>query len=210
MNLFLFLLCTLYIGTFGIIVADGHQAYSQHLKQTLEQSQHNDELTVWVYFKDKEGSKEPVSISETTRNRRSLAGAAELSEDDLPVSTQYINTVLHAASLSRAKQTSRWLNAISIVIRAVELQKVAALPFVTQIDIVNEYQRERTVPVSNYPSFSDYMYDENMLVARSLNESASIDPGFYGLACKAAYRYKVDYLHNLGFNGAGSEFFNTK
>ena len=109
-------------------------------------------LTAWVFFTDKGGAGRASAgqgaslLTPRARSRRALRGrVAALTSDDLPLSASYVDAV--AAAVSRVRQRSRWLNAVSVEATPAQLQAIEALPFVARLDVVRRYRRREEEPL---------------------------------------------------------------
>ena len=91
----------------------------------------------WIFLKDKvdqSGYKTPVEpehITSAALSRRSLRATRDLTDYDRPVSQNYLDQLIEA-DISPLVQ-SRWLNAVSAYLREDDIQRVSALPFVTEV-----------------------------------------------------------------------------
>ncbi len=151
------------------------------------------ELKVWVFLTDKstenaQASAATMSLAElglTDRaiERRHKRGQKPgVSQLDLPVAADYSARL--AGTGARIVQTSKWLNAISLVTTREQLAQIAALPFVSRIQPVLGFKRPELVET---PA-------EVMATPADLN---------YGLSFDQLNQINAVNAHRLGYNGAG-------
>jgi len=112
------------------------------LSSVLARSSDNDEVIAWVFFKDK-GTHEfmkasvPLNVvSERSLQRRMKVRAENELVDytDLPVEQQYIDEL--ATHVVRVRQRSKWFNGASVVAAKRQIQEIANLPFVSNLELV--------------------------------------------------------------------------
>ena len=163
----------------------------------------------WVFFADKglEGASDlraalaqaESDLHPRTRARRQMRrtrpGLVDL--QDVPVSAEYVNRVV-AQGVELVVQSS-WLNAISVVGDRAALERVASLPFVTQLDPVRRgvIQGQRTRPTA-----------EGELAGEreeaGAGASGATGPrGFYGDCDAQLDQIGVLSMHARGYRGAG-------
>ncbi len=154
----------------------------------------------WVRFTDKNNS--PFSISRPQeflswkcihrRDRLSLG----FDERDLPVNQAYIDEVLSLGP-GLLHHKSKWFNAITIATEdTVWLDAVRQLPFVAEVKacVVSQHQ-------SGY--FPDKYAIENRTERAQFNNIACDSFPLYGLASRQIEMLNLQWLHSLGFQGAG-------
>ncbi|MGB7296957.1 MAG: S8 family serine peptidase [Candidatus Aminicenantales bacterium] len=155
-------------------------------------------LPVWVYFTDK-GVAGVRSLSaalarvESELNPRCLRRRSKVLDPsslvaraDLPLSDAYVAGVRRVAGRIRAQ--SRWLNAVSVEVRPLDIWKIAGLPYVHKMDLVRSFSRGD--PLSSPPSPLDV-------------DAADPVVGFYGRAFTQINQINVWPLHRLGYSGQG-------
>ena len=103
-------------------------------------------IAVWVFFTDKAaaGTAVPtdlVSALALQRRARVLPADRLVDETDLPVRAEYIARV--APIVTQIRQTSKWLNGVSVEATPAQISRLEALPFVREIEIVQRYRRVR-------------------------------------------------------------------
>jgi subtilisin family serine protease len=156
---------------------------------------------VWVFFIDKGimGNDEielmvedAVSrIPEETLSRRKKATGNEKFSGffDLEVSGEYVRGIISTGALHRT--TSRWLNAISVLATAREIEEIALLPFVHSIKPVAGFVRPELPPEMEALDEGPY---------RPLERVFQHD---YGNSFTQAMQIVVPPLHDLGYTGNG-------
>jgi serine protease AprX len=113
------------------------------LENALRSAREDEQVAVWVFFIDKGETGRPVpelvSPVALLRRARVLPANRLVDEADLPVSTEYIRAL--APLVTRIRQTSKWLNAVSVEATRAGVARLESLPFVREIDIVQKYRR---------------------------------------------------------------------
>ena len=156
----------------------------------------DDILKIWILFTDK-GITSPNHLKrELDKIRKSLTGrsvwrrtkvrAEENLVDylDLNILQSYVNQVDQIVKKVRIQ--SRWLNAVSAEATSAQISKVAELPFVQKIALVNSFKRNE-LPLST--SFVKREYE--------------IADFSYGNSWEQLIQIKVTKLHQLGYSGKG-------
>ena len=124
-------------GSAGAAAADDGVAVDPNLSTLLEAG----ERPLWIFFQDKgagENSLEALARAESRLSERALARRAKVlpegrlvSWQDLDVEPSYLSALVDAGFEIRAE--SRWLNAVSVVAGADDLDLLTAMPFVARI-----------------------------------------------------------------------------
>jgi hypothetical protein len=113
------------------------------LANVLRSARPDEQIAVWVFFSDKgeAGRAVPELVSPRALQRRARVLPANMLVDqaDLPVSREYIRAL--APLVTRIRQTSKWLNGVSVDATPAGIPRLEALPFVREIDIVQKYRR---------------------------------------------------------------------
>ena len=135
----------------------------------------------WIYFYDKAGS-EMCNISQKAKDRRAKSNVqSNHLWYDLEVSQIYINDILELGIT--IENESRWLNAVSVVCKISDIEKIAKLKSVKKIEPVIGYKKSKI----------EYADD-------SLSNSRDFD---YGNALAQIEQINVHELHNAGYTGEG-------
>ena len=135
----------------------------------------------WIYFYDKAGS-EMCNISQKAKDRRAKSDVqSNHLWYDLEVSQIYINDILELGIT--IENESRWLNAVSVVCKMSDIEKIAKLKSVKKIEPVIGYKKSKI----------EYAED-------SLSNSRDFD---YGNALAQIEQINVHELHNAGYTGEG-------
>ena len=174
---------------------------AQKLSHTLEtraaRSVTGETLTVWVFFVDK-GIDTGTKLAAARDNLTDRARARRLRHRgvgnlvvhyDIPVDPGYVAAV--AALSERVRHQSRWLNAVSVEVDKRYLSNIAALSFVTRLDIVRSGRR------APLPEIQD---DLPAGPARVPSVSTTLN---YGSSFTQNDIMNVIPLHDLGYNGNG-------
>ena len=170
---------------------------SPWLDTAVRQARAGDVLTVWVYFADKgaAGTTAGPSVSARAFARRAARGAptATTAFEDWPLATSYVADV--AGLVSRVRQQSRWLNALSVEATPAQIARLSALSFVSRVDVVRGYRRLREEPVEPLPATEDR--------PRTRTRAAQNEPLDYGSGLDQLRQLRVPELHQRGLHGEG-------
>ncbi len=165
--------------------------FSERLNSEIERSTKDKEITVWIYFTDKGGgldkSSAVISVRAIKRRKKIAKNNSLIDQYDLPVYEPYIKNI---SKLIHKKRTeSRWLNAVSVEMSASDIKRVAALPFVKKIDLVNAFKRLEPLPDSRN---------------KILNKTGALQSYDDSLAYLVQIQQiKVDKMHEKGIKGQG-------
>ena len=153
-----------------------------------------DAAPVWVIFRDKglidhntAFKRLETHYHERAIRRRQLRRTAPnlFDERDLDLWEPYIKAV--TATGARLRIRSRWLNALSVSASAGQIQQIAKLPFVEQVQAVQRHGR---------PDSQD--------LPKTINASKSVVSGaFYGQSEAQLALVNLIALHDEGFTGEG-------
>ena len=135
----------------------------------------------WIYFYNKVGS-EMCNISQKAKDRRAKSDVqSNHLWYDLEVSQIYINDILELGIT--IENESRWLNAVSVMCKISDIEKIAKLKSVKKIEPVIGYKKTKIEYADN-----------------SLSNSRDFD---YGNALAQIEQINVHELHNAGYTGEG-------
>ena len=112
-------------------------------QEIMDIGKRGDNYRVWLYFTDKKGSM-PILLDQRTINSRVKNGIQ--TNDiwyDLTISKNYIDQISSLGIM--VKNESRWLNAISVICKLSDIERIAALPFIEQIKPVVGYQKRSNI-----------------------------------------------------------------
>jgi subtilisin family serine protease len=170
---------------------------SPWLETAVRQASADDRLAVWVYFADK-GEAAPAGSTEITARaaaRRAVRGAAtaRAAFEDRALAASYVARV--ATLASRVRQQSRWLNALSVEATPAQIDAIAALSYVSRVDVVRRYRRLREEPVEPL--------DADGRGVRSGARHAADEPLDYGTGIDQLRQIRVPELHQRGLHGEG-------
>jgi subtilisin family serine protease len=152
----------------------------------------------WVFFNDKGPDTESRivefqnTLPERTIWRRSKAMQSEIVADfyDLPVYQPYKDSL--SVYIDYIREESRWLNAVSAVVKPFELHEIKQLPFV-----------ERTQPVArSNPQSIDYEIADSWRAGdnRYQPTPTALD---YGASFRQLEQINVIWAHQQGYHGEG-------
>jgi len=154
-----------------------------------------DAVKVWVFFTDKGifSQKQYQQAKATFKSllsgsalKRRLKNRVEIDFLDLPVNHDYVEEVLELEG--KLRQRSRWLNAISIQIRADKIERIAELPFVRKIKKVASFERR---PPKIEPIYGK-LYQQKDFTGYGRN---------YGPSLPHLDQINVPIVHDMGFKG---------
>ncbi len=135
---------------------------------------------IWVFFTDK-GDLETSHLSPRALERRRAARGASRVADvrDAPLRAEYLAAVEQAGA--ELRQSSRWLNAVSVLAGSEARASLSRLPFVRELRPVARLTSAALERVAPGPE----------------------EPGFYGRSTEQLERIGVPRLHAAGFTGKG-------
>jgi hypothetical protein len=123
-------------------VGSGGDRTTGRLENVLRSARPDEQIAVWVFLTDKGEAGRPgldlVSSRALQRRARVLPANMLVDEADLPVSTEYIRAL--TPLVARIRQTSKWLNGVSVDVTRAGVPRLETLPFVREIDIVQKYR----------------------------------------------------------------------
>jgi len=120
------------------------------LQSALTHAKPNDELVLWIYFKDK-GARElmkssvprsVVSDRSLARRRNVLAADRLVDYTDLPIDERYVEGLRD--KVLQVRQRSKWFNAVSVVATPDQIPSIALSPYVREIGLVARFAKERS------------------------------------------------------------------
>ena len=172
---------------------------SPALAAALDHAAHDGTVLAWVFFRDK-GEDAVVRAAAargamTTRaaSRRERRGQVKaMTVEDLPVVPGYAETV--AGLVSRLRQRSRWMNAVSVEATPAQIRAVEALPFVERLDVVRRYKRRDDGRGLEVPLAAA----SPALVSQP--RQTALD---YGASLGQLAQLGVPAVHEMGFHGEG-------
>ena len=159
----------------------------------------------WILFSDKgefkpemviekgsiayEKGKELLTDRAVKRRLKVLSENNLIDFGDLPLNTEYVTRVENLGIVPVAE--SRWLNGMSAYMTKVQLDKVKALDYVSQIKVVNKlYKQGKKFSETNYPPQSNHTSDTQNVYN-------------YGSSLKQMETVNVPKVHNLNITGKG-------
>ncbi|MDH4197097.1 MAG: S8 family serine peptidase [Candidatus Aminicenantes bacterium] len=170
------------------------------LRERLRRLGAEEVLPVWIFFRDKGfqtvGEREfrtselLATLGERCLGRRAKArGAfgALVDEADLPLHAPYLQEV--RGITKRVRVESRWLNAVSVEVNAIQAEALAALDFVTAVEPVGAWRRSDPAAANGFAGGADAPV-----------ASLQIE---YGRSFAQLDQIGVLPLHKLGYSGRG-------
>jgi serine protease AprX len=153
------------------------------------------QIKVWVFFTDKaisgkagfETAAASTALTDRARNRRAKVGLDRIVFVDLPVASQYVQTIEGMGA--RHCRSSRWLNAASFELPASLVEGVSKLPFVSEIRPVMRAQRTPE--------------EETEVRAPAPEEAQSTHALNYGASYAQLNQIGVPAVHDKGYSGEG-------
>jgi hypothetical protein len=172
---------------------------TNQLQRFIDQANADEELLVWVFFKDKGNAtqhyfEKPTSVvSEKSLKRRTkvLSGDKLLTKTDLPLNQNYIDQV--KALGFKLKQKTKWFNGISGWATKQDIVNISSLQFVKELDVVHKFKS--AYPIEEEDSPQQINQNQN-----NLNKTNSFN---YGQSLTQLNLISVPEVHNLGYTGAG-------
>lgn len=168
---------------------------STALSRFMAERSSEDSIKVWVFFTDKAVFSQQqyrlakgtvsASLSSAALKRRSK-NRVQVDFLDLPVNQSYVDRVLEVGG--RLRHRSRWLNAISIQIRADKIDQIAEFPFVRQTRRVVSHKRK---PLEVEP-LRGGLYKRSDFADYGRN---------YGPSLPQLDQINVPIVHDMGFVG---------
>ncbi len=154
-------------------------------------------IPVWVYLTDKGITSDEsyararaaaeAALTPAARERRAqLGGAALVDYLDLPVRADHVQAI--AATGAELRQTSRWLNAVSVNATPAELVRIAVLPMVARLAPVARGPRSPLPGPERTPETAG---------------AAQVHILNYGQSLGQLDEIQVADVHDLGYSGAG-------
>ena len=147
----------------------------------------------FVQFTDKNGTEFSVNNPSAFLSPRAIARRTRqnisIVPQDLPVNTNYINTIVSkgASILTRSK----WFNGIIIECDSVVLSSVLSLPFVLSV---------KTVYIQTFSShFKELQVDHSI----NVNSQLRINSFDYGNSFDQIHQINGEFLHEQGYTGDG-------
>lgn len=162
-------------------------------------------FAVWVRFTDKdlrgadletalERTRDRLDAHVLTRRGRAGIGVAAVDEGDLPVSSRYLDLV--AATGAVPRQQSRWLNAGSFDATETQIQAMAALPCVRQLELVARGAGRKDDLSAEMPAD----LKAEMALAQAEKCLTTLD---YGASLPGLVQVNAVAAHAMGLSGKG-------
>jgi len=159
--------------------------------------------TYIIYFSDKgvnknAGLNPSIYLTEKSAERR-IKQKIAFDQSDIPVNEEYVQDVIKTGATILAR--SRWFNTIVIEANIDMADKIAAFPFIAQIQILNDNEtKQHSLPISEKP----FLKAESMQPwVNGICKNSTTDSYDYGAAYNQINQLNGQYLHNNGFSGQG-------
>lgn len=161
-------------------------------------------LTTYVlHFTDKGLDKNAIInpsnyLSEKVIERR-LNQKISFDQADIPVNDQYLKAISKTGA--NILTLSRWFNTAVIEANIDMINKISALQFVSQIQLIDNKSNNQSLPVLTSKLDFEKVTVNPWLLGPTKNITADIYN--YGSAYNQINQVKGQYLHNLGYSGQG-------
>jgi serine protease AprX len=189
------------VGLMVMLAVEGAGAggkIGERLAMALASGAGQDQFTVWIHFTDKG----PAGLAKTVRQdlvsplslRRRLnvlPADRALDFDDLPVESSYVDWLL--ARGIEIRQRSKWFNAVSTSVTAVQIQEIASLTFVREVELLYRMQKDARFQVEQPPPSST----EGL---RKVDSPLALD---YGASLPQVSLIRIPEVHATGNTGQG-------
>jgi hypothetical protein len=159
--------------------------------------------TYIIYFSDKgvnknAGLNPSIYLTEKSAERR-IKQKIAFDQSDIPVNEEYVQDVIKIGATILAR--SRWFNTIVIEANIDMADKIAAFPFIAQIQILNDNDtKQHSLTISEKPFLKAESMQPWVNEIRKNNTTDSYD---YGAAYNQINQLNGQYFHNNGFSGQG-------
>ena len=182
-----------------LVTARDNPVISASLQRYISTQPQIQKVKVWIYFTDKEvfgESDYKRAVQERTAQfpQRALARKQKVKHEpvdfyDLPVSQNYLRQI--ESQGAKLAHPSRWLNAASFYVRPEQIEQIASLPFVKNVDLVRKY-KIKPDPLEEVTKFreSTPLPSESYLLS-------------YGPSFDQLNQLNVPAVHDLGYDGSG-------
>lgn len=170
---------------------------SPALNRFLSGCASTDSVKIWVFFTDKgifsqeEYQKARIDFGKTLTQaalKRRSKNKVPVDFIDLPLNRNYLDQILRLGA--KLRQSSRWLNAVSIEIQTENVEKITQLPFVRHITRVATYQKR-------YPEITPFLPKYGKLAIPAAYGRN------YGPSLEQLKQIRVPVIHDMGFCGQG-------
>ena len=120
----------------------------------------------WIFFTDKEGVEfDPYSYFDIKAiERRIKSGIPIYDYTDLPVSVEYLSAISQIAD--SVTKTSRWFNAVAVLARAGQIEKIKTLYFVEKVEEMYSESRVSSVDRQAKKGFDFNLTEEEKALLR--------------------------------------------
>jgi len=175
---------------------------SNHLNKYVELKNQN-EYSVFIFFKDKgENIAKKMQDAETLLPENAIKRRKKIMKNkisvatfyDIPINENYYNET--KKYISKLRHKLKWLNAISAEVSKENIEIIANLSFVKQVDIVRKGKISRN---NNFMDFSKTIMN-NPFKTSIKNTKYNLD---YGESLTQVEQINVPSVHDMGYHGEG-------
>lgn len=196
-RLILFIITFFTVAFFCLVTSQSRSKLTARLSHEMEQKKEHEPVTAWICFVDKgeglekkiEAAKESLSKRNYMRRLRNRKQSVIVDEYDVPVNKPYIDKIQE--KVTRIRQVSRWLNAVSVEATNKQLREIEKFPFVKKMDKVmictRPENREPKIPADTPAHPAD-------------KKDHKLD---YGFSLIQLEQLNIPELHDMGYSGAG-------
>lgn len=177
----------------SISLTAGQNKAGKFLSRLLEKDSVDQTYKVWIYFIDKG----PISLKEiidptSVISQRSLERRKKIQNRndlidflDLPVYDSYVQKLI--PRISKFRQNSKWLNAVSVEASLVAIKDIIKFDFVRQVELIEVYHKRydvedksvfKTITIPNAPMALNY--GQSLTQNQQINVPAVHNSGNYG------------------------------
>ena len=164
-----------------------------------------DNFRVWIYFHDKPGSVNAVISERAIERRKKNKAYASSSWYDREVYSEYISTIKSLGL--EIKNTSRWLNAVSVETDINKLKNVLECEFVKKIKPVYRYKKNKNISYENKGNAvkknsnnRELDYGNSQTQIEQINAHIGHQRGFFGQNVRILFLDTGYFLEHAAFD----------
>ncbi len=168
--------------------------------QGLLDKTNQSKFTVWVYLKDKGPGwdallSNPLNLvtQRSVKRRLKVRSLQEVVDyTDVPVYAGYVSEI--SSRVEKVRLQTKWLNALSVEVNREQIEPIAELGFVKNVEVVERFKRS-----------SEEVLSDNTVQQPPSKDDPLVDTLNYGTgnAVTQITQIKVNVVHNQGINGQG-------
>ncbi|MDR1182428.1 MAG: S8 family peptidase [Bacteroidales bacterium] len=122
-----------------------------------------------------------------------------LTEEDYPVDSLYINSILQSDNSIGLLSKSKWMNYIVVSCDTLLLDNMRQLPFVKQISSLHTVHYEELLPERHFTETVPHF----TATIPTTNNDEQVDTEWYGVMYPQIKRHNGHLLHHAGYKGEG-------